>query len=249
MNEDLRRLVRLQDLIVGTEEVVEKIRGIPAEVARLEKDLLAAQERLETERATLDELQKDRRKLEMDLQDVEARINKYQSQLLEIKTNKEYQAVLKEIESCREQRATLDEKILLEMEEADSRQNEFRKLEGALKENRRNTDEGKKRLDEQLASLEREKASLEADRERLTKEIPANYLDPFTRVARLRKGLALVAVRDELCGGCHVRVLPKLIQEVRRATGLIACDSCKRFMYVFEDAAAQATQAEEPHPR
>ncbi len=63
MNEDLRRLVRLQDLIVGTEEVVEKIRGIPAEVARLEKDLLAAQERMETERATLDELQKDRRKL------------------------------------------------------------------------------------------------------------------------------------------------------------------------------------------
>jgi predicted nucleic acid-binding Zn-ribbon protein len=63
------------------------------------------------------------------------------------------------------------------------------------------------------------------------------------KVARQRKGLALVAVRDELCGGCHVRVMPKLIQEVRRATGLIACDSCKRFLYVLDDPPPAAAGA------
>ena len=74
----------------------------------------------------------------------------------------------------------------------------------------------------------------------MRKSIAPSYLDPFMKVARQRKNVALVAVREELCGGCHVRVMPKLIQEVRRSTGLIPCDSCKRFLYVPDDAAPAA---------
>jgi len=34
--------------------------------------------------------------------------------------------------------------------------------------------------------------------------------------------------------------MPKLIQEVRRSTQLIACETCKRFMYVVDDVVASA---------
>jgi hypothetical protein len=237
MNEALRRLVRLQDLILSAETVSEKIAAIPAEIARLEKDLLAVQEELERARAGLQEMQKDRRKLEMELMGVESRIAKYQSQLLEVKTNKEYQAMLHEIEAAKNERASLDERILLEMEDTDSRGAAVRAIEERLKDRRRATEEGKRRLDDLLEALKREKEALEGERQRLAATIPRDYLDPFLRVARQRRGVALVAVREELCGGCHVRVMPKLIQQVRRAEGLIACDSCKRFLYVPEEAA------------
>ncbi|MFQ5878543.1 MAG: zinc ribbon domain-containing protein, partial [Acidobacteriota bacterium] len=204
---------------------------------------------IDAARVRLEELQKDRRKLESDLMGVETKIRKYQAQLLEIKTNKEYQAMLREIESSREQRAALDEKILLEMEEADRRQAEFRTREEALQAKRRATEAGKAELDRKLASLRRERESVEAERDRLSGEIPPDYLEPFIRVARLRKGVALVPVRDELCGGCHVRVMPRLIQDVRRATGLIACDSCKRYLYVPDDADASGASAADPVPR
>ncbi len=243
MSPDLRRLVRLQELMVSAEAATEKIAALPAEVARLEKDLLAAQDEVERARAAVQEMQKDRRKLEMDLMGVEQTIAKYQGQLLDVKTNKEYQAMLHEIETCRAERAALDEKILLEMEEAETRHAGLRALDDRLKEKRRATEEGKKRQDAQLAELRRQKKALEAEREELSRAIPSDYLDPFLRVARQRKGLALVAVREELCGGCHVRVMPKLIQQVRRATGLIACDSCKRWLYVPEGPAPDAAPA------
>ncbi|HXH28940.1 MAG TPA: C4-type zinc ribbon domain-containing protein, partial [Candidatus Polarisedimenticolia bacterium] len=232
MNEAMRQLIRLQELMVAAEALEEKIRAMPGEVALLEKALLAAQEAGREERARLDELQKDRRKLEMELMGVEAKIRKYQDQLLEVKTNKEYQAMLHEIESAKEERAMLDEKILLEMEEADKRGADFKAYEAGIREKGRETEAGKARLQQELEALQREQAAVHEERERLIATIPGEYLEPFERVARQRKGLALVAVRDELCEGCHVRVMPKLIQEVRRATGLIACDSCKRFLYV-----------------
>ena len=96
-----------------------------------------------------------------------------------------------------------------------------------------------------FVELKSRAASLDEERRALETGISADYLNPFLKVARQRKGLALVAVRDERCGGCHVRVMPKLIQQVRRATGLIACDSCKRFLYVPDDPPRSTVAAAE----
>ena len=235
MIEDLRRLVRLQDLMAQVDGLGEKIAAVPLEVARLEKELLAAESEISREKAALSDLNKERRRLEMELMGVESKIQKYQGQLAEVKTNKEYQAMLHEIEACRQERARLDEKILLDMEEAEKGSTAAQALEEKLKERRRATEQGKQALQSRLAEHQKERAGLEKERDALQAVIPGSWLDPFLKVARQRRGLALVAVRGELCGGCHVRVMPKLIQEVRRSTGLIACDSCKRWMSVPDD--------------
>lgn len=248
MMDDLRRLVRLQEVMSAVEGVQEKIAAVPAEVARLEKELIAAQKSVETETARLQELNKDRRRLEMELMGVESKITKYQGQLSDVKTNKEYQAVLHEIETCKSERAGLDEKILVEMEESEKRNAAVRALGETLDRRRRETSEGKARLDAETRDLQARIAGLEAERSRMAAAIAPAVLDPFLKVARQRKGLALVAVQDERCGGCHVRVMPKLIQMVRRATGLIACDSCKRFLYVPDDWVRSDAAAAENNP-
>jgi predicted nucleic acid-binding Zn-ribbon protein len=250
MQSDLLQLVRLQDLMQEVEAHSTKIAAMPAAVARLEKELLAVQAEVEKERAELEELQKDRRKLEGELMAVEDRVKKFQSQLSEVKTNKEYQAVLKEIETCRVEREGLDEKILLEMEQADGHNEAFRLVEQKLKARRDETEAGKRRLSGETETLKLETARLDKEREALASTIPASHLDPFMKIAGQKRGIALVPVRDELCGGCHVRVMPTLIQQVRRAERLISCDSCRRFMYVPEDAVASApTPAAEPPPK
>jgi predicted nucleic acid-binding Zn-ribbon protein len=246
MLEDLRRLVRLQELMLQADGLNERIAAIPAEVARLEKDLLAVQTSVEKEKASLQDLQKERRRLEMELMGVETKIQKYQGQLSAVKTNKEYQAILHEIEGCKAERAALDEKILIDMEEADKTVAGSKVHDQGLQIKRAETDQGKKALASQLEVLKAEKAALEAGQAELKKGIRAAYLDPFLKVARQRKGLALAEVREGLCSGCHVRVMPKLIQEVRRSTGLITCDSCKRYLYVLEEptpAAGATAQA------
>jgi len=246
MKETLRGLVKLQDLMRDAITQSGKIAAVPAAVAKLEKELLEVQKDVERERAELEELQKDRRKLESDLMGVEAKIQKYQGQLSEVKTNKEYQAMVHEIEACKSERAGLDEKILIEMEQSEQHSEAFKKVEERLQTKKRETDEGKKRLAAQLDEMKKEKERLEKEREQLATTIPSSFLDPFMKIARQRSGIALVPVVEELCGGCHVRVMPKLIQQTRRATHLIACDSCHRFMYVPDDLWPKAAPASDP---
>jgi len=243
MNEVMKRLVRVQEILSEIESFNDRIAAVPAEVARLEKDLLAAQAVVEAEKARLQDVGKERRRLEMELMGIETKIGKYQAQLGGVKTNKEYQAMLHEIEGSRNERAALDEKILLEMEEGEKRNVALRSLEEGLGRKRAETAQGKSRLDAETKDLKSRAAALEAERSALEATISADYLQPFLKVARQRKGLALVAVRDERCGGCHVRVMPKLIQQVRRATGLIACDSCKRYLYVPDEPVRAAAAA------
>jgi hypothetical protein len=246
MHEDLRRLVRLQELMLRIEAIREKIASVPGDIARLEKTLLAAQAEIEKEKAALLELQKERRRLEGELQGIEAKIQKYQAQLMDVKTNKEYQAMQHEIEACREERAQLDEKILLDMEEQEKGNAAARVLEERQKEKRRDTDLGKKTIQDRASALEAEKSGLEGERQALEQAISPSFLEPFQKNARVRKGIGIVPVRDGLCAGCHVRVMPKLIQEVRRYNRLIPCDSCKRYLYVPEDLAASAGGAAAP---
>jgi predicted nucleic acid-binding Zn-ribbon protein len=247
MQQDLTHLIRLQDLMLRIDAINDQIAAVPAEVARLEKDLLEAQKEVEAEKAALGEAQKERRRLEGELMGVESRIQKYQAQLMGVKTNKEYQAMQHEIEGCKAERAGLDEKILLEMEEQDKRNLAARGLEDRLKEMRRKTDEGKKALADRAAALTRDRDAIDVERQALQKEIAPAFLEPFLKTARQRRGIGLVGVRDGLCGGCHVRVMPKLIQEVRRSTHLIACDSCKRYLYVVDDVVASGP-ARTPSP-
>jgi predicted nucleic acid-binding Zn-ribbon protein len=243
MHQDLRRLVRLQELMLRIEAIREKITAVPGEIARLEKTLLAAQAEIEKEKAALLEIQKERRRLEGELQGIEAKIQKYQAQLMDVKTNKEYQAMQHEIDGCRQERARLDEKILLDMEEQEKANAAAKVLEERQKEKRRETESGKKAIQDRASALEAEKSGLEGERQALEKAISPSFLEPFLKTAKPRKGIGLVPVRDGLCGGCHVRVMPKLIQEVRRYTQLIPCDSCRRFLYVPEDLAAPSADA------
>jgi predicted nucleic acid-binding Zn-ribbon protein len=248
MHEDLRRLVRLQELMLRIEAIKEKVAAVPGEIARLEKSLLAAQAEIEREKGALLEIQKERRRLEGELQGIEAKIQKYQAQLMDVKTNKEYQAMQHEIEACREERARLDEKILLDMEEQEKGNAAALVLEERQKEKRRDTDRGKRTIQDRASALEAEKSGLEGERQALEQAISPSFLEPFQKNARQRKGIGIVPVRDGLCAGCHVRVMPKLIQEVRRYNQLIPCDSCKRYLYVPEDLAAPAGDPSAPTP-
>jgi len=237
--------------MIALAELQERQAAVPVEVARLEKELLAFESEVEKEKAALSDIQKERRRLEMELMGVESRIQKYQGQLAEVKTNKEYQAMVHEIDGCKAERATLDEKILLDMEAAEKTQAAARVHDERLREKRQETEKGRQALRERMTGLQAEKQRLEGERESLQKTIPARMIDPFLKISKQRKGLGLVPVRGELCGGCHVRVMPKLIQEIRRSTFLITCDSCKRFLYVFEDlnqAAAGAGGQAAPPP-
>ena len=52
-----------------------------------------------------------------------------------------------------------------------------------------------------------------------------------TNLTRLRRGLAVVAVKDGTCRGCNMKVPPQLYNTIQRGSSLELCPNCHRIIY------------------
>lgn len=95
---------------------------------------------------------------------------------------------------------------------------------------------------------EKEDKNAEATIEKLRATIPPQILGHYDRlVARGKKGVAIV--RDQVCTGCHMRLPLAVVMTLMREKDIQLCDSCGRYLYLREAAAAPAPEpAPEPKP-
>jgi predicted nucleic acid-binding Zn-ribbon protein len=235
----LEKLIRLQEVSQAIEKLNRELAAVPLRIQDLDQSL--ARHRVEVAKAK-DDLathQKDRRKLEGDLQTVEAKIGKYQTQLMDVKTNKEYTAMLHEIDRAKEERDGVDTKILQEMESADLLESVIKQKEAALDEEMKQVAAAQGILKSEQQDLESKKSRMEAERKGIETEMTPELVAEFNRISRSRAGVAVARVANGLCQGCSVRIQPRVIQLIRRNEGILRCESCKRFLYYLEEERAE----------
>jgi hypothetical protein len=83
----------------------------------------------------------------------------------------------------------------------------------------------------------------EKDRDALIQElrgrIPAPILAHYDRLmTRGKKGI--IAVRNQVCSGCHMRLPIGVIMTLMHGHDLQLCDTCGRYLYLPEEPAAVA---------
>ena len=80
--------------------------------------------------------------------------------------------------------------------------------------------------------------------QRLRKKIPNQILGHYDRLmVRGKKGLA--AVRNQVCGGCHMRVPIGTITTIMHGMDIQLCYNCGRYLYLPEDEPVYTGQAAE----
>ena len=232
MHPDLQHLIQLQELDSTAERLRRRIADIPAAQAALDARLAeltaavaAVKERIATSQAT-------RRDIEKDLAAVQTRLSKYKGQLMEVKTNKEYQAMQNEITAAEEVVRGQEDRMLEQMEEAETLAAELKAAEAALKAEQAKIAAGADRdRRPNAATLEQE---LEKTRERAA--LAAQRVDAGAGALRARRPSTARAWRcprraTACARQCHVRLRPQMFNEVRRNDELHQCESCSRILY------------------
>jgi uncharacterized protein len=59
-------------------------------------------------------------------------------------------------------------------------------------------------------------------------------LKEYERILLSREGLAIVTVKDNSCGGCHMLVPPQVINLIKMYEHIITCEVCNRILYIKE---------------
>jgi predicted nucleic acid-binding Zn-ribbon protein len=231
MNSDLQHLIRLQHLDIDIESARRRIAEIPSVQTALDARLAEQQAAVAAIKQRLAENQTRRRATEAEVASLQSRLSKYKGQLMEVKTNKEYQAMQKEIATAEEAVRSQEDRILEQMEEAETLGRELKVAEAALKAQQDDIVRERKRLEDEAATLQTRVNDTSSTRVAVAKELSPQALRLFEHVSRQRKGLAVAEARDGICTVCHVRLRPQVFNEVRRNDSLIQCESCLRILY------------------
>jgi predicted nucleic acid-binding Zn-ribbon protein len=229
-------------------ELNREIAALPKHIALIEKKLEAHERRLEADRAALSANQKDRKRLEGDIQVQEQKISKLKSQMMEAKTNEQYRAFQHEIEFCEKEIRKAEDRILDLMGESEPLEKNVKAAEEDLKKERAQVEREKQGARERTAVDQKAVAELLAERKDLIDRVGSSVHAQYERIRRARGGVALSEALEGRCSACHMTLRPQFLQDLKKGDKIMNCESCGRILYynppaTFEDLTGEPAPA------
>lgn len=227
----LQALLALQTKDLTLLQLKKEAQGIPDRQERLNENAAAARRGREAAHEAARACQAAIREVELEVEEWKDRVNKYKNQQMQAKTNEEYRAFVKEIDSAREKISALEDRELEEMSRLEELQSALGRAEAALEQAETKVASDVKRLDDRMEAIRAAFAETRAERETLAKEIDAEILDRYMSLLTKKQEAVLVPVRQENCGGCHMRLTPQELHDAHSGQKWTSCSQCGRLLY------------------
>ena len=228
---DLERLIELQQVDLRLHELLRQIKLFPHKRQEAQQRLEQARAKLEALRNAHTESLKERKRLELDVQQFKEKIEKHRGQLFEVKSNEAYRALQHEMEEEQKKMAQAEDRVLEAMIAAEEQEKAIKAAEAELKQVEQRVQAANREIDQEEAVCKKEAEELSALRDKLRAGIGEDTLDTYDRIARAHGGIALAEARDEICQVCLIHIRPQTFAEVRRNEQIHFCESCHRILY------------------
>src|SRR5688500_8729906 len=179
---------------------------------------------------SIEQLSKERRRVEGELSDQQEILKKYQGQLMQEKNQQQYAAAWKEIDAARKHVKELEESDLKNMGEAEALQTQLDQRSAGHADLQLRYDTAHQEWQHSLADLKKEAEDLRKRAEKVEASIPERLKNEFYRIYRQRQQIAVARVINDTCSSCRTRVRPALSQRLKRGE-LLSCEGCHRMLY------------------
>lgn len=228
---DLERLIDLQQVDLRLRELTHQIELFPPQRAQAEQPLHQARDHLAQIRSRHTDSLKERKRLELDVQQLEEKITKHREQIYQVKSNEAYRALQEEIALEEKNQAAAEDLELEAMIAAEELEKGIKTAEVELVRIEKEVAAALAALDQEQSAREKAAAKLAAQRDSLRSQTDAEMLSAYDRIARAHGGIALAEARDEICQVCRIHIRPQTFAEVKRNDEIRYCESCHRILY------------------
>jgi len=232
VDEQLGHLIKLQALDTQLYRLRREREAKPKLIEELETRRNEEQAAVKALEEKIKANQVKRKQRELDLQSKEDGIKKLQTQLYQLKTNKEYQTMQQEIDGQKADNSRIEDEILTLMEEAEAVNKDLAKEKELFSEAERCLNEDKKKIEAEISSLDTEISNLETQRKDAAACVDKKILAHYEKVLANRDGSALAVVKSYSCQGCFMNLPPQVINEIKMKEKIITCESCARILYI-----------------
>jgi uncharacterized protein len=228
---DVDKLWELQTVLTALHEREKEMSVKPESFAAVDREYQTASEEMARLQAQLDQLAKERRRVDGELSDQQELLRKYQGQLMQVKNQQQYAAAWKEIDATRKGVKDLEESVLKNMGEAEALQKQLDERQSAHADLAARHDAAHAEWQHSLGDLKKEADALRARAAQIEASIPERLRGEFQKIYKQRQQIAVSRVISETCSACRTRVRPQVAQQLKRGE-MVRCEGCHRILYL-----------------
>ena len=226
----MQKLLDVQQVDLKIMDLETQTNTIPRKIQEWDHSLQTHKEGLARLKDEAEKYRKEQRHLEHELDAKQTELSKFNAQLPQIKTNREYKAILLEIDVVEKRISDLEEEVLMKMAEVEEIEAKVTAKEAEAKKAQEESEREQERLRQKRKELEQSLEGTRSQRETLVADVDNALMVQYDRI-RLRKGgLAITQINDESCGACFMALPPQLVNEVMGGR-IKSCPNCSRLLY------------------
>lgn len=229
----VEQLLIIQDRDKKIRALRQELKFAPQQRKELEDKLATTTKQFEAAKLRGKEIEVERKRLEVEAQAKRDQIAKLQTQKFQTRKNEEFAAFNHEIARFESDVRTLEDRELELMEEAEKAKAIVAEADTQAKAVKARVERQIGDLETKVKAVEEQLTSLDAERLKLAEGIDEDLFDTYERLFK-NKGEAVVALEHEVCTGCHMKVIPQTVANVRARKEVTHCEQCARILYMAE---------------
>jgi len=233
---ELDKLRTLQDILTEKIRLEHEIQEIPKQLGALEEAYnrmrkLFIEKNIEHER--IKSAEDDARLI---LHDAEAAREKAERTISEINTQREYEALDKERHAAEEKEQQYRKEVqqkerhLLELDE------QIKQYAALIEQQEKELAEKREGIEAEVAAKKKQVDALLKKEKNLTDDLDSEVVFKFERIIRNKMGLGIVAIKGNVCMGCHMILPAQFSNNVRLGQEFVFCPYCSRILYYEESS-------------
>lgn len=234
ITDTLLTFLELKNVDEELSEIEDEKGDLPETIETIKTKINFLEAELTERKHSLLKIEDDKTKFQKSNNACEEKINKYDEQKFNVRSNKEYDEIVKTIDSLFEEVEKneirikeIDEMTKTLSLEAESLDNEIKVLQAEL-------DEKQSLLNELNQQFQVEESILKKKRTDLLSKLSAESSSLYERINRMYRGEATAIVRKGNCSGCYNSIPPQRVIEIKTVEKIFTCQSCGRILIAEE---------------
>jgi len=223
-------LIELQEIDLKLDKVEEERGDLPSIVDNLKNTLEAKNSLMVEQKETIKKLKVDSKTMETELGSLKEQLKKYESQLYQVKTNKEYDAIANETENVKKKIDENENLILESTENIENLTASNDAIESEIKTLTADFDDNNVALQEKISASSEEEHILKHEREIVEKKLTKQQINAYHRIRSAKRGMAVAYCNGGVCSGCYSFIPPQKVVEIRSMKRIYHCESCGRIL-------------------
>jgi len=231
---DFDKLRTLQDILSQKIKLEHEIQEIPKQLGNLEEAHNRTRKAFINKNLEYEKIKSAEEEARASLREAEAAREKAERTISEINTQREYEALDKERNTAEKneqqfgKEVQMKEKALMDLDE------QIKQHAALIEQQEKELAEKRAGIDAEIAVKKKQIETLLKKEKSLSGDLDPEVVFKFERILRNKMGLGIVAIKGNVCQGCHMILPAQFSNNVRLGEEFIFCPYCSRILYYEE---------------